>query len=177
MENDVLENVGLKIQDIDGSWVLQTPYKEFAEAVYKKWAEKYGVSKHSVLRTSDGMSVYVEGKSNVPVTLNCFLLSDKDIEWFCGKRWVEHLQGDPSLLPLAKSTDPYMGEFIRSVTTGERMKKPVHIVKDCIEFTSRSMAVLYPTEAFDYVLNSCPEFGPWTEQHIDKFYELLREAM
>lgn len=109
--------------------------------------------------------------------------SDEDVVWYLerkqinNKQLVDLIDGNIELVREAHIAYPHMEYFISSLNSGVRMKKPVTIVQPCImvaTFNNRILELELPTPVVEYVLHKTPLYGRWLEQHVDKFYELLR---
>lgn len=179
-----MANLRQEVMTLTPPFRLESSCPEYARLLAQVWVEAHpGVDAEyrEVPYAAEVVPTDPTFVRDTMVTLRQNHFSHDDVDWFLQKTkapsGVKALIGrNLELVSHAKAALPHMGYFLKTLETGERMKKPVHVVRPCIEVLTYSPDVILPNPVAAYVLNECPQYGPWLESHVDRFYEVLRTA-
>lgn len=166
--------------EYSSSFILSTRPLQYAEFVAQEWLEN-NPNAHVVMEVTPS-AVVVEG-SGRELLFRQDYFSDSDTKWYLSKMGVHAsekllavLNNNLALLPKVLRVLPVFDYFLSSLESGQRMKKSAYIVQECIEVAIANRNVIFPIAVHSFIDNETPSYGLWTEQHIDKFYRVLRES-
>lgn len=166
--------------------ILASTPRDYALYAAREFINNNG-SALSMTQTSNTVGLHhpEEGKRGDSTLLSQTSFTDDDVLWYLdhkkisNKKLIPLIDGNLELVRHAQIAYPQMEYFMSSLKSGNRMKMTSNVVRSCIlvaTFNNRVIELELPIPVTEYVLHQTPLYGSWLEQHVDKFYELLKRC-
>ena len=183
MEGSRLQGLREIIRTRQFPMYLRSYPPDYAVKVVEEYSEENPTLDLGSRKMDNGVVVWLGADKNDPAEFSQITFTDDDVRWFLTQtkhrnidQLVSLLGGSLSHLSFVTTALPFMDYFLKTLETGERMKKDAYICQACILTVFYHPGVVLPKAVMEYVAFDTPEYGTWTEQHVNQFYEILRSS-